>query len=56
VRHKTLPLSTNDARAGLVPIHCTVITGSIEIDKNNVDVFLQTAGSGKSVAISRDFC
>ena len=41
MRHKTLPLSANDARAGLVPIPRTVITGSVEIDKNNVDVFLQ---------------
>ena len=45
MRHKTLPLSANDARAGLVPIPRTVITGSIEIDKNNVDVFLQSAGA-----------
>ncbi|MGI8634625.1 MAG: substrate-binding domain-containing protein, partial [Segetibacter sp.] len=41
MRHKTLPLSTNDARAGLVPIPHTVITGSVEIDKSNVDLFLQ---------------
>lgn len=40
MRHKTLPLSANDARAGLVPIPRTVITGSIEIDKSNVDEFL----------------
>lgn len=47
MRHKTLPLSANDARAGVVPIPRTVITGSIEIDKNNVDAFLQNRGSPK---------
>jgi ribose transport system substrate-binding protein len=41
MRHKTTPLSVNDARAGVVPIPKTVITGSIEIDRSNVDVFLQ---------------
>jgi ribose transport system substrate-binding protein len=41
MRHKTTPLSVNDARAGVVPIPRTVITGSIEIDRSNVDVFLQ---------------
>jgi len=44
MRHNTLPLSTNDARAGIVPIPRTVITGSIEIDLSNVDFFLQNAG------------
>jgi ABC-type sugar transport system substrate-binding protein len=43
MRHKSLPLSANDARAGIVPIPRTVITGSIEIDSSNVDIFLQTA-------------
>jgi ABC-type sugar transport system substrate-binding protein len=47
MRHKTLPLSANDARAGLVPIPRTVITGSIEIDRNNVDVFMQNAAVKK---------
>jgi ribose transport system substrate-binding protein len=47
MRHKTLPLSANDARAGLIPIPRTVITGSIEIDRNNVDVFLQNAAVKK---------
>jgi ABC-type sugar transport system substrate-binding protein len=47
MRHKTLPLSANDARAGLIPIPSTVITGSIEIDKNNVDQFIQTAAVKK---------
>jgi ribose transport system substrate-binding protein len=42
MRHKTLELSGNDARAGVVPIPSTVITGSIEIDKTNVDQFLNT--------------
>ncbi|HTE25881.1 substrate-binding domain-containing protein [Flavitalea sp.] len=40
MRHKTLQLSHNDARAGVVPIPSTVITGSIEIDNTNVDQFL----------------
>jgi ABC-type sugar transport system substrate-binding protein len=43
MRHKTVSLSSNDARAGVVPVPRTVITGSIEIDKNNVDLFLQSA-------------
>ena len=43
MRHKTLPLSGNDAQAGIVPIPRTVITGSIEIDSSNVDIFLQNA-------------
>jgi ABC-type sugar transport system substrate-binding protein len=41
MRHKTLPLSANDARAGVIPIPSTIITGTIEIDKNNVDQFMQ---------------
>ncbi|RYY23683.1 MAG: sugar ABC transporter substrate-binding protein [Chitinophagaceae bacterium] len=40
MRHKTLQLSQNDARAGVIPIPSTVITGSIEIDHSNVDQFL----------------
>jgi ABC-type sugar transport system substrate-binding protein len=47
MRHKTMPLSANDAGAGVVPIPSTVITGSIEIDKSNVDLFLQNAASIK---------
>lgn len=47
MRHKTLPISGNDARAGLVPIPRTVVTGSIEIDRNNVDVFLQNKNAAK---------
>lgn len=43
MRHKTISLSPNDARAGVVPIPRTVITGSIEIDSSNVDIFLQNA-------------
>jgi ABC-type sugar transport system substrate-binding protein len=41
MRHKSLTLSANDAKAGVVPIPTTVITGSIEIDASNVDIFLQ---------------
>ncbi|TAE50000.1 MAG: sugar ABC transporter substrate-binding protein [Bacteroidetes bacterium] len=41
MRHGTLQLSNNDARAGVVPIPHTVITGSIEIDKNNVSQFIK---------------
>ena len=41
MRHKILPLSANDARAGIIPIPRTVLTGSIEIDKNNVDEFIK---------------
>ena len=47
MRHKTLPLSANDARARLVPVPATVITGSIEIDKTNVDLFLQNIAAAK---------
>ena len=39
MRHGTLKLSQNDAAAGVVPIPRTVITGSIEIDRKNVDAF-----------------
>lgn len=42
MRHKTLALSGNDAKAGVVPIPTTVITGSIEIDRSNVNAFLPT--------------
>ena len=41
MRHKTVSLSQNDARAGVVPVPRTVITGSIEIDSSNVDLFLE---------------
>ena len=41
MRHKTLPLSQNDAMAGVIPIPTKVVTGSIEIDKNNVDQFIK---------------
>lgn len=41
MRHKTMQLSANDALAGIVPIPKTIITGSVEIDKTNVDIFLQ---------------
>ena len=41
MRHKTVSLSQNDARAGVVPVPRIVITGSIEIDSSNVDLFLE---------------
>lgn len=41
MRHKSIPLSADDAQAGIIPIPRTVITGSIEIDSSNVDIFLQ---------------
>jgi len=41
MRHKTLPLSADDAEAGVIPVPQTVITGSIEIDRENVDQFIQ---------------
>lgn len=41
MRHETLPLSGNDAQAGVIPIPRTVITGSIEIDSSNVAIFLK---------------
>ncbi len=41
MRHGTLQLSANDAKAGVVPIPRTVITGSIEIDKTNYVQFIQ---------------
>jgi ribose transport system substrate-binding protein len=44
MRHKTLQLSENDARAGVVPIPKYIITGSIEIDKENVDYFIKASG------------
>ena len=47
MRHKTLQLSSNDALAGLIPIPKTIITGSVEIDKTNVDVFLQNLRTKK---------
>ncbi|WP_266367377.1 substrate-binding domain-containing protein [Tellurirhabdus rosea] len=40
MRHKTVALSADDARAGVVPIPSTISTGSIEIDRTNVDNFL----------------
>ena len=45
MRHKSLPLSGNDARAGIIPIPRTVITGSIEIDSTNINIFLQNAAN-----------
>jgi ribose transport system substrate-binding protein len=47
MRHKTVPLSANDAKAGVIPIPRTVITGSIEIDKSNVGAFIANTGENK---------
>jgi ABC-type sugar transport system substrate-binding protein len=41
MRHKTVSLSRNDAKAGVIPIPRNIITGSIEIDKSNVDLFMR---------------
>ena len=41
MRHKTIAFSKNDAKAGVVPIPKKIITGSIEIDKSNVDLFIK---------------
>jgi len=41
MKHRTLRLSANDAKAGVVPIPYSISTGSIEIDRGNVDLFLQ---------------
>jgi hypothetical protein len=40
MRHKTLQLSANDALAGVIPIPKSIITGSVEIDRTNVDIFI----------------
>lgn len=40
MKHRTLRLSANDAKAGVVPIPYSISTGSIEIDGGNVDLFL----------------
>ncbi|MEO5592636.1 MAG: substrate-binding domain-containing protein [Chitinophagaceae bacterium] len=47
MRHKTMQISGNDALAGVVPVPKTIITGSIEIDKTNVDIFLQNLPAQK---------
>jgi len=41
MRHKTIAFSKNDAKAGVVPIPKKITTGSIEIDKSNVDLFIK---------------
>ncbi|HMR82665.1 MAG TPA: substrate-binding domain-containing protein [Niabella sp.] len=41
MRHKTTPLSADDAAAGVIPVPQTVITGPVEIDKSNVDQFIR---------------
>jgi len=41
MRHKTIAFSKNDAKAGVVPIPKKIITGSIEIDKSNIDLFIK---------------
>jgi ribose transport system substrate-binding protein len=40
MRHSTVPLSSNDALAGVIPVPRTVTTGSVEIDADNVDRFI----------------
>ncbi|MEP7107005.1 MAG: substrate-binding domain-containing protein [Ferruginibacter sp.] len=47
MRHKTMQLSANDALAGVVPIPKRIITGSVEIDSSNVDLFIQNNTSHK---------
>lgn len=41
MRHKIIAFSKNDAKAGVVPIPKKIITGSIEIDKSNIDLFIK---------------
>ncbi len=41
MRHKTIAFSKNDAKANVIPIPKKIITGSIEIDKSNVDLFIK---------------
>jgi ribose transport system substrate-binding protein len=41
MRHKSVALSRNDAKAGVIPIPRNITTGSIEIDINNVDLFMK---------------
>ena len=41
MRHQTVQISADDARAGAIPVPNTVNTGSVEIDQSNVDVFLR---------------
>ena len=41
MRHKTVALSRNDSKAGVIPIPRNITTGSIEIDKTNVDLFIK---------------
>lgn len=40
MRHGSMQISSNDALAGVIPIPKKIITGSIEIDSSNVDLFL----------------
>jgi len=40
MRHNTVPLSSNDALAGVIPIPRSVTTFSVEIDGDNVDNFI----------------
>jgi ribose transport system substrate-binding protein len=42
MRHGSLQISANDAAAGVIPIPKTIITGSIEIDSTNVDLFINS--------------
>jgi len=41
MRHPTVRLSKDDAKAGVTPVPQTILTGPIEIDKSNVDLFIK---------------
>lgn len=41
MRHQTVRISRDDPKAGVIPIPDWVITGAIEIDKSNVDYFVE---------------
>jgi ribose transport system substrate-binding protein len=41
MRHQAVRLSKNDAQAGVSPIPQTIFTGPIEIDKDNVALFIE---------------
>jgi ABC-type sugar transport system substrate-binding protein len=47
MRHKTMQLLANDAMAGVVPIPDKIVTGSVKIDKNNVDAFIKNTAANK---------
>ncbi len=41
LRHQAVTISKDDGKAGVTAIPQTVLTGSIEIDKTNVDLFIE---------------